>query len=97
MKLRRCQINMSSPAICERRNVHARPRPQLLPTNMAFRDGLPATASATALFTLIFQRPVSTTFGPADFLIGGLSSTAYLRAVPIPGEQSESRPQISPS
>lgn len=62
-----------------------RPRPQLLPTNMAFPNGLPATASATALFTLVFQRPVSTTFGPADFLIGGLASTAYLRAVPMPG------------
>ena len=53
---------------------------------MAFPNGLPATASATALFTLIFQRPVSTAFGPADFLIGGLARTAYLRAVPMPGK-----------
>ena len=59
---------------------------------MAFRDGHPATASPTALFTLIFQRPVSASFGPADFLIGGLASTAHLRAVPMPGMQAALAP-----
>ena len=52
---------------------------------MALRDGLPATASATGLFTLVFQRPVQTAFGPADFLISGTFHDAYLRAMPMPG------------
>lgn len=65
-----------------------RPRPQLFPTNMAFRDGLPTTASATALFTLVFQRPVQTSFGSADFLISGLFHDAYLQAVPMPGKKT---------
>ncbi len=62
-----------------------RPRPQLFPTNMALRDGRPATGSARALFTLVFQRPVARSFGPADFLVSGLFQAAYLQAMPMPG------------
>jgi hypothetical protein len=65
-----------------------RPRPQLFPTNMALRDGLPATGSARALFSLVFQRPVAQSFGPADFLVSGLFQDAYLQAVPMPGRQA---------
>ena len=53
---------------------------------MALRDGLPATGSATGLFTLVFQRPVQTAFGPADFLISGTFHDAYLRTMPMPGK-----------
>ena len=68
-----------------------RPRPQIYPTSMALRDGLPATGSATGLFTLVFQRPVQTAFGPADFLISGTFHDAYLRAMPMPGHSHAHR------
>ena len=71
-----------------------RPRPQIYPTSMALRNGLPATGSPTGLFTLVFQRPVQTAFGPADFLISGTFHDAYLRAMPMPGQLRPHRAPI---
>lgn len=50
---------------------------------MALRDGLPVTASATALFTLVSQRQTSP-LGPGDFLISGLFRNASVRIMPAP-------------
>ncbi|CAL8470067.1 g9609 [Coccomyxa elongata] len=63
--------------------VQMRPVPRLFPTNMALRDGLPVTASATALFMLAAQREIRPV-GPADFLISGLFRNASVRTAAAP-------------
>ncbi len=50
---------------------------------MALRDGLPVTASATALFMLAAQRQIRPV-GPADFLISGLFKNASVRTMAAP-------------
>ena len=60
-----------------------RPVPRLYPTNMALRDGLPVTASTTALFLLVSLRPIKPV-APADFLISGLFRNASVRTAPAP-------------
>lgn len=42
----------------------------------------------------MFQRPVQTAFGPADFLISGTFHDAYLRAMPVPGHLPPHRAPI---
>lgn len=64
-------------------HAQCRPVPRVFPTNMALRDGLPVTASATALFMLAAQREIRPV-GPADFLISGLFRNASVRTAAVP-------------